>query len=209
MRLLVGIGLVLGSVVIGAVVVSRADSTRPMLAVSHDLAAGTVLAAADVHPTKVRLASAQSTYVAGDVVVAGRMLSRPLLAGELVPKSALVAAPADETTLTIPVRPENSPEIARGQRVAVWVSTRYCQAALVVGDVTVQNVRGAGSGALSAASQESLVVRTPKPLALRVITALGLDGATIRIGVLTGAVDPTANDSLPTLNACLDPARSS
>ena len=191
----------------GALVVSGADSTRPMLTVSRDLAAGTLMTADDVRTTRVRLAAAQDTYLPGGSEVVGRTVGRALRAGELIPRSALVAGPPDETTLTIPVRPENSPEVARGQRVAVWVSNRYCQAVLVIADATVQAVRSAGSGALSAASQESLVVRVSRPLALRVITALGLDGATIRVGVITGVPDPAANQVLPALSGCLDPAR--
>lgn len=47
LRLVVGVVLVLGSVAAGAVVVSRADATRPMLVAVHDLAAGTVLRETD------------------------------------------------------------------------------------------------------------------------------------------------------------------
>ena len=206
---MLGIALVLGSVALGATLVAGADSTQPVLTMNRDLAAGTVLAAGDFHPTRVRLASAQSTYLPGGADAAGRMLSRPVQAGELIPRSALTDVPADQTTLTIPVRPENSPDVERGERVAVWVSTRYCRAALVVGDITVQSVRGAGTSALSASAQESLVVRMPKLLALRMITALGLDAPTIRVGVLTGSVDPAANRLLPALDACLAPVRPS
>ena len=207
-RLIIGVVFVLGSVVLGAGLISRADSSRPVLTLNRDLAAGTVVAAGDFHATRVRLSSAGGGYVPAADDVAGQMLSRPVHAGELLPRSALGVAPADETTLTIPVRPENSPDVSRGQRIAVWVSTRYCQAVVVVGDLTVQSVRDAGSGALSA-SPQSLVVRVPRPLALRVITALGLDDPTIRVGVLSGTADPQANVALPALTGCLAPSRPS
>ena len=122
---------------------------------------------------------------------------------------AVGATPSTQTTLTIPVRPENAPEVKRGQRIAVWVSTQYCQAVLVIGDVVVQDVRQAGTGALSAASDESLVVRAPAALAQRVVTALGLEGATLRVGVLGGSASSGANDDLPALGTCLAPSHAS
>ena len=208
-RLILGVVLVLGSVALGATVVSRADSSTAVVAVSRDLAAGTVLTAGDVHVTRVRLQSTSGLYVPAGTSVAGQTLARPLRSGELLARSAVGAAASTETTLTVPVRPENAPDVKRGQRIAVWVSTQYCQAVLVIGDVVVQDVRQAGTGALSAASNESLVVRAPATLAQRVVTALGLEGATLRVGVLGGSAVPTANDNLPTLGTCLAPSRAS
>jgi hypothetical protein len=208
-RLILGLVLVLGSVALGAIVVSRADSSQAVMAVSHDLAAGTVLTAGDVHTTRVRLQSTAGLYVPSGDAVAGQTLTVALRSGELIPRSAVGATAKTETTLTVPVRPENAPDVKRGQRIAVWVSTQYCQAVLVIGDVVVQDVRQAGTGALSAASDESLVIRAPATLAQRVVTALGLDGATLRVGVLGGSPTSGANDTLPTLGVCLAPSRSS
>lgn len=205
-RLVLGIVLVLGSVALGAIVVSRADSSKAVVAMSRDLAAGTVITAADVHTARVRLQSTAGLYVPGGTSVLGRTLTLSLRSGELLPRSAVGATSRTETTLTVPVRPENAPDVKRGQRIAVWVSTQYCQAVLVIGDVVVQDVRQAGTGALSAASNESLVVRAPAALAQRVVTALGLEGATLRVGVLGGSPSPSANDDLPTLGICLAPA---
>lgn len=208
-RLILGVVLVLGSVALGAVVVSRADSSRAVVAVSRDLAAGTVLTATDVHATRVRLQSTSGLYVPASTSVVGRTLTLSLRSGELLPRSAVGPTSKTQTTLTVPVRPENAPDVKRGQRIAVWVSTQYCQAVLVIGDVVVQDVRQAGTGALSAASDESLVVRAPAALAQRVVTALGLEGATLRVGILGGSPTPSANDNLPTLGACLAPSHAS
>ena len=208
-RLIVGVLLVLGSVAAGALVVARADSTRSIVAVSRDLAAGTVLTADDVHTTRARLAGASALYVPVPALAVDQTLTVALTRGQLLPRSALGPTSKSETTLTIPVEPENAPDVERGQRIAVWVSTQYCQAVLVIGDVVVQDVREAGTGALSAASNESLVVRAPGALAQRVVTALGLSGATLRVGVLGGAPDLNANANLPALGTCLQPMRPS
>lgn len=206
-RLLLGLLLVIGSVLLGAVVVSRADSTKPVLAMSHDLAAGTIVTAADVHTQRVKLGASAPGYVTVSNDAVGRTLTRPLSAGELLPRTAVRAASTTDTTVPISVRPENAPELARGQRIGVWVSTTYCQAVLVLGDVAVQSVRDAGSG-LSATSFEGVVVRVSQPLAARVFSALGIEGAVIRIGVLSGPPNLRANDALPSLATCKRPTGS-
>jgi hypothetical protein len=208
-RLILGILLVLGSVVAGALVVARADSSRSVVAASRDLAAGTVLTAGDVHTTRARLADATALYVPAPASAVGQTLTVAVTRGQLLARSALGPTSRKETTLTIPVEPQNAPDVKRGQRIAVWVSTQYCQAVLVIGDVVVQDVREAGTGALSPSSNVSLVVLAPASLAQRVVTALGLSGATLRVGVLGGTPDAAANTHLPALRACLPPAQSS
>jgi hypothetical protein len=50
LRLILGIALVLAAVVVGAEVVQGARHTDRMLAVTHDLAAGTILQIGDLKP---------------------------------------------------------------------------------------------------------------------------------------------------------------
>src|SRR5258706_4578033 len=56
-RLLLGLALVLGSVLVGAKVVTAANHSYRMLAVNRDLAAGTVLSAGELSTVHVRLSS--------------------------------------------------------------------------------------------------------------------------------------------------------
>ena len=208
LRLLLGIVLVLGSVAAGALLMTRANSMRAVLAASHDLAAGTVVTDDDLRMVRIRVSGDTSAYVQERGTVTGKVLLRALGSGDLVPASALGSANTQETTLTVPVEAENAPAVERGQRIAIWVSTKYCQALPVLADVTVQDVRRAGNGALSASSPDGLVVRMSPELALRVVTALDLDGATIRVGVLTGSSDAAANTDLPALTSCSPPSSS-
>lgn len=201
LRLLLGIVLVIGSVAAGAFVVARAESTRTQVVAARDLAAGTVLIAGDLHIARMKLGRTGDGYVSASADAVGRALTRPLAAGELIARSSIAPPASTDTTVPISVRPENAPVLQRGQRIAVWVSTAYCQAVLVLGDVTVQAVRTAGSG-LSASSAEGVVVRVSNNLAARVFSALGLEGAVIRIGVLGGNPDAKANDVLPSLKSC-------
>jgi hypothetical protein len=204
LRLLVGVFLVLGSVAVGAIVMSRGNSTRPVLAIGRDLSAGTVLTDADLRTVRMRIDGDVAEYFAVGSNVSGKVLRHDVTRGELLAVGAVAAASPDETSLTVPVKPENAPELERGQRVAIWVSTPHCQAVAVLNDVAVQAVREAGSGALSAASSESLVIRVSRPLAQRVVTALGLDGATIRVGVVTGSASEQNESSLPDLSVCAE-----
>ncbi|MEP6853188.1 MAG: SAF domain-containing protein [bacterium] len=208
LRLVLGIGLVLASVVAGALVMARADRTRPVLAVARDLDAGTVLTAADVRTARVRLDAGRDLYLEPGAPVAGRMLVRAVRTGELLPRAALGEADPQDVTVKVAVEPARTPSLERGDRIAVLVSTKFCRAPLaVVGDVTVQEVVEPGSGAFGTGSDESLVIRTGRTLALRAVNAQALPDATITVIRLGAGRDDRANSELPGLSACLDPAK--
>src|SRR3954469_9247467 len=63
LRLVLGVLLVLGSVLLGARVVSAADATVPVWALATDLAAGSELTAADLVAVDVRLDDAAGAYL--------------------------------------------------------------------------------------------------------------------------------------------------
>jgi hypothetical protein len=200
-RLVVGIALVLGSVLIGATVVSRAERTYRMLAMGRDLAAGATVRAEDVTVVRVRLPDRGSgVYLdrIGDVV--GRQLNRALSRGELVPAAALDSPPT-LTTVSVPFAPGDAPQLGRGQRIEVWVSTKSCPSVVLLADVTVQDVRVSDATFGSRRGQD-VVLSIEPPLADRVVAALAREGATIRAGVLTGPPVASANDGLPALSAC-------
>lgn len=203
LRLIAGVMLVLLSVAAGALVVARADSTQPVWAVRRSLAAGTVITRDDLQAVKVRLPD-RSRYLpavnapAPDDPV-NKTLYRPVAAGELLPRSALAATPAG-TTLTVPLTSDRSPRISRGQRIELWLSSKTCRAVVVLPGVTVQDVQSTGGGSFGTTSTENVVIRVPPDQATRVITALGLDGTTIRAGLLGG--DPDPSTVLPDLQHC-------
>src|SRR3954471_7193921 len=90
LRLVLGVLLVLGSVLLGARVVFAADATVPVWAAAGDLAAGTVLTADDLVAVDVRLDDAADAYLATTATPGGRTLSRAVSAGELLPRSTLI-----------------------------------------------------------------------------------------------------------------------
>ncbi len=125
-RLIGGVVLVLVAVLLGSVVVSSADRRQPVWSLSRDVAAGTVLTGADLRPVRVQLGAAASRYLDADVAVAGRTVHRSLRAGELL-AAAELTDPEPGVTVTVPMQPENAPEISRGERITLWLSTKTCR----------------------------------------------------------------------------------
>ncbi|MCW2644105.1 MAG: hypothetical protein QOF87_2626 [Pseudonocardiales bacterium] len=205
LRLVIGVVLVLGSVVLGAKIVSGANHSYRMLAATRDLAAGTLLSRDDVQSVRVQLPDrGRGIYLSDDADVLGKQLNRSLANGELLPAAALGTAAA-LTTVSVPFTADNAPALSPGQRVEIWLSTKTCASVVLLADVTVQDVHAATGGSFSSSGGQNVVVSIAPDLAGRVVGALARDGATIRAGILTGPARAAANNALPDLDAC--PAR--
>lgn len=198
LRLLLGIALVLGSVLLGARVVASADERTAVWRTTQALSAGTVITQDDVEVARVQLGDTAGYLSAADPIV-GQAATRDLGSGELVARSAIDATPPG-TTITIPVSSLNSPVVQRGARVAIWVSTPVCTAVVVLPEAAVQDIAD-NRGGFSASSQIGVVVRVEPDLAVRVIQALDLPDAVIRLGVLDGPARG-ARGTLPDLAVC-------
>lgn len=199
MRLITGVLLVLIAVLAGAALVSSADRRSSMWVLRRDVSAGTVLAGDDVGLTRVALGSSQGDYLASADSPAGKVVTEALRAGQLLPRSAVEAA-ARGVAVTVPVRPENMPRLARGDRVTLWVSTRICKGRLLLSGVPVQEVRSVGTGAFASAASSVLVLRLPAPEAARVVSVLDLEALVVRVGALSPG-EPAADDG-QSLAAC-------
>lgn len=200
LRLILGVVLVLVAVLLGAVVVSRARHTDREVAVTRDLAAGTTLRADDMHLIDAQLPDG-AVYLGSTDDAVGKVLTRALSAGELLPAAALGAQPA-ATTVTVPFGADAAPQLHRGQRIVVWLSTAGCPNVVLLPDVVVQDVHAADAATFAGTGTGQDAVLTIAPaLAERVVAALAIDKATIRAGVLTGTpTDPPA--ALPDLAGC-------
>jgi hypothetical protein len=167
LRLVLGVLLVLGSVLLGARVVSAADATVPVWAVAGDLSAGTELTADDLVAVDVRLDDAADAYLSTSTRPEGRTLSRAVHAGELLPRSAL-EAPGDLVQLALPVQAGYVPPgLERGQLVDVYALADPAagataeadgSVALVVEEAPVQALSGRSGGVLSTPTTTMQVV---------------------------------------------------
>ncbi len=128
-RLVLGVLLVLVSVGAGARVLATADRSTTVWVATHDLAAGTPLAAGDLQPGRVRLFGDGSRYVVADGPgPLGWVLTRGVGAGELLPAAGLVRPEEVGRTrrdVAVPVEPGHLPDdLQSGQQVDVYVTPR-------------------------------------------------------------------------------------
>ena len=201
LRLVFGVLLVLGSVLLGARIISAARNTYPRVVATRDLAAGSVLTTGDVTLAQVRLSSqVDGAYVTDLAGTLGKQLSRPVSAGELVPRDAL-SMTAAQTTVTVPFASGAAPDLHRGERIEVWLSTTACPSAILLPDVPVQAVHADDSSFAAGNDAQDVVLSLAPTLADRVVQALALDGAQLRAGVLTGP-SRLPDGALPDISVC-------
>ncbi len=200
LRLVLGVVLVLGSVLLGARVLTAADATVPVWSVSGDLAAGTEIGPGDIVAVEVRLGDAAGAYLSTGADPAGRTLARAVRAGELLPRSAL-EEPQDLVQVALPVQAGYVPPgLVRGQVVDVYgvsdpAGTATGQGVVpVVRAATVQAVSGRAEGALSTATTTvQVVVAVP---AAEAPTVLGAIGGRPLVVVVHGSVDAAADGAV-------------
>lgn len=124
-RFVVGCALIVGSVLVGALIVGGADERVVVWSARHDLAAGTVVAADDLVAVPVAMDQAQRYLDAAESAVVGRRLGRAVGQDELIAITAVGAAQADHRLITVPVEPVHAPtDLAHGDRVDVYSSPR-------------------------------------------------------------------------------------
>jgi hypothetical protein len=189
LRLVLGVLLVLGSVLVGARVVTAADATVPVWAATADLAPGTVLARADLIAVSVRLDDVARSYLATSTHPEGRVLGRAVRAGELLPRSVL-DEPTGLVQLALPVQAGFvPPSLTRGQLVDVYAVADPAAGApaaagggvdRVVAAAPVQAVSGRGEGVLSSATTTvQVVVSVPADQAAGVLGLIGGRGLVV------------------------------
>jgi len=125
-RLVLGVLLVLVSVVVGARVLSAADRSTLVYALTKDVSAGSILQGGDLRQVRVRLFDNAGAYVAvGTDLPTGYVVRRALGSGELLPRAALGRPDADVDfrLVTVPVEAGHfPPSLTDDQQVDVWVT---------------------------------------------------------------------------------------
>lgn len=157
-RVIGGVLLLVASIAIGTKVIGAASRTIPAWATVHDLAAGTVLVPSDLVAQEVNLGDGGSRYLDSAADLSGRVLNRPLGAGELVPAAALGEV-GDSRVLAVAVSADHiAPGISHGSVVDLYLITGrgnliggQLETRLVHGAVTIQSVLAPASGGLSGA----------------------------------------------------------
>ncbi len=125
-RLWLGIGLVVISMVVGAKVVTAGDDTVTVWRAGRDLSVGSV--PGGLEPVVVARSAVTDQYLSADEnsATAGLVLSRPVPAGEMLPRSALVPVGSGALRqVTVAVDPLHAPgDLQAGDLVDVWATKR-------------------------------------------------------------------------------------
>lgn len=160
-RVIGGVLLVVAAVVIGARVVGASSHTTPVWAASRNLAAGTVLTAADLTAVDVNLAGNATHYLAADAGatgVVGASLGSGVGAGELLPLSAVQPAQAGKVVV-IGVTPDRMPPgVTHGSVIDLYLTSGGATTSsaavttLISAGLVVQSVLAPASGGLSGAT---------------------------------------------------------
>ena len=183
-RLLLGVVLVAGSVVLGARVLAAADDTVGVWAVSRSLPAGAAVEDGDLERRQVRFPdeeTADAYLAANDDLPAGATLQRSVAAGELLPRSAF-AQGAGPKLVEVPVSvvSDDLPATVRqGSVVDVWVAPKVSavgrdkvKAVPVLRDVVVVAVPRTTDGFAPQATRQ-VIVGVPASRAEDLGAALG------------------------------------
>ncbi len=160
-RVIGGVVLVVAAVVVGARVVGASSHTSPVWAATRNLAAGTVITSADLVAVDVNLADTATQYLAADdgsTAVVGSSLGVPVMAGELLPVSAVQATKAGRVVV-IGVAPDRVPPgVAHGSVIDLYLtrggtsSSSLARTDQIAAGITVQSVTAPASGGLSGAT---------------------------------------------------------
>ncbi|HEY7045471.1 MAG TPA: hypothetical protein VH419_17505 [Nocardioidaceae bacterium] len=123
-RLWAGVLLVLVSVLAGAALLASSDDTVGVWAADADLHAGMSITPGDVHVVRVHFTDAASSdrYLdASHTIPDGAVLTRDVLAGELLAVAALDDGATEQDQLPLAVTPAGLPAgLAVGDKVDVW-----------------------------------------------------------------------------------------
>jgi hypothetical protein len=180
-RLVVGVGLVAVSVLVGARVLAAADDTVAVWSVRADLPAGATVEAEDLVREDVRFASPgmAARYVSAAAPLPdGMVLTRDVTADELLPRASLTSDAAPELVeVPVALASDAVPATLRtGELVDVWVTPdqpggEVSRAVRVLEQVRVV-AAPRGGGALGPSATRQVVVGLPAEAEGRLGSAL-------------------------------------
>ena len=121
-RFWLGLMLVLGSVTIGARMLSSASHRVPAVVATNALAAGTTVSAQDLAVVNVAVPDSVRLVTSPDELV-GKILAQPVVAGALIAPDIVTSSESLTTrTVALPIRAGHLPNVTRGTLVDVWVT---------------------------------------------------------------------------------------
>lgn len=163
-RLIVGLVLVVASVLLGAMLVTRLSETTSVLVARGPIVPGDPIDAADLVTVDLRLGEQTDHYVGSpEAIPDGAVATRTIQAGELVPLSAI--GQAEDVPLrpvVIPVDATVAESVVPGAAVELWHTApadeeTEAQAQLLVSEAVVRRIDEGSSLGMRSMSVEVLV----------------------------------------------------
>ncbi|MDN5820052.1 MAG: flagellar biosynthesis protein FlgA [Brachybacterium sp.] len=190
-RLIVGIVLVVASVLMGAVLVSRLSETTSVLVARSAIVPGDSISADDLVTVDLRLGEQTDHYVGTlEAIPEGSVALRTIRAGELVPISAIgQSTEVPLRPVVIPVDAAVAESVVPGATVELWHTAPArekgadAQARLLVPDAVVRRIDEGSSLGMQEMSVEVLVPRDKIDEVLEVLSqderldVIGIPGA--------------------------------
>ena len=190
-RLIVGIVLVLASVLMGALLVSRLSATTSVLVARGPIVPGDPLESADLATVELRLGDHREQYVGTlEAIPEGAVTTQTVQAGELVPVSAVgQSQDVPLRPVVIPVEATVAESVVPGSSVELWHTSPSVddggtgEAELLVPDAVVRRIDEGSSLGMRSMSVEVLVPADDLAAVLEVLSqderldVIGVPGA--------------------------------
>lgn len=190
-RLIVGIVLVVASVLMGALLVSRLAETTPVLVARSPIVPGDVIGPENLATVEMRLGEQDGLYVGSlEAIPSGAVATRIVQAGELIPLSAVgQASDVPLRPIVIPVDATVAESVAPGAMVELWHTGpaaddgTSADAEMLVSAGIVRNIDEGSSLGMRSMAVEVLVPQADLPSVLKVLSrderldVIGVPGA--------------------------------
>lgn len=190
-RLIVGIVLVVASVLMGALLVSRLAETTSVLVARSPIVPGDVIGPDNLATVEMRLGEQDGLYVGSvDAIPSGAVATRTVQAGELIPLSAVgQAGDVPLRPIVIPVDATVAESVTPGATVELWHTSpeaddgTSADAELLVSAGIVRNIDEGSSLGMRSMAVEVLVPQDDLPAVLKVLSrderldVIGVPGA--------------------------------
>lgn len=153
-KILAGVALIVLSIVAGAALLRRDDTSTTVWQATRDLSAGAQVTEEDFAPVQADLSNVGERYASEP---ATGVLARGMKSGELLPQAAVTQpTELDQRLIILPVEPLHAPELANGDAVDVWATeSETGTSRLVLSGVHVVSV---SSDVIGAGGESGVVV---------------------------------------------------
>lgn len=199
LRTILGLVLFATALLVGRSVLERAKTTVTVWAAAQDLRQDETLDGDELVPAEVKLpAGVAAAYAGTSEDLRGAILTRPLVAGELIPRAWIATGSAVTAgrVMTIPVTPEHAVGggLRAGDRVDVYATfdsgDARARTSILVREVEVLDVVQTGGLVVGEESVVGVTVAVTPSEAARL--AFAIRTAEIDVALVAGAADEPA-----------------